>query len=318
LDDETRWKEELHAQWTTPDEVINHLVRSASSSAVGTRSRIIGGEGNEVWSITTRSGDDLILRVSRSTTFAAELWATEQARRMGVPVPEVLLVEDAVPIGDIQVAIWIHRTIHGQPLGTLQDEQTTRRLTADAGELLARIHAVSTSGYGPIDAQGHGQLNGFSAYLAWDDHAADAALLNGISRADVEKAAQLLETYRHAWAAPPHLLHGDWLPEHILVQNDAVAGIIDFGNTRSGDPAYDIAYWQFFWDTDLYPSSVLLDGYRRAGDTGQLLDLRVHLCRLGLSMRAISYYTEAGRTFPAQHAAQRFSEALVGLRTRAI
>jgi hypothetical protein len=40
LDDEIRWKEQLHAQWTTPDEVINHLVLSASGSAVGTRSRI--------------------------------------------------------------------------------------------------------------------------------------------------------------------------------------------------------------------------------------------------------------------------------------
>jgi aminoglycoside phosphotransferase (APT) family kinase protein len=317
LDDETRWKEELHAQWTTPDEVINRFVLSASSSDVGTRSRIIGGEGNEVWAITTRSGDDLILRVSRSSTFAAEQWATEQARRMGVPVPEVLLIEDAVPIGDMQVAIWIHRTIHGQPLDTLRDEEVTRRLTADAGELLARIHAVSTSGSGPIDAQGRGQLNSFSAYLAWDDRPADAALANGISRADIDKAAQLLETYQHVWATPPRLLHGDWLPEHVLV-HDTVVGIIDFGNTRGGDPAYDIAYWQFFWDADLFPTSALLEGYRRAGDTGSLLDLRVHLCRLGLSMRAISYYTETGRTFPAQHAALRFSEALMGLRGRAI
>ena len=94
-----------------------------------------------------------------------------------------------------------------------------------------------------------------------------------------------------------------------------MVGIIDFGNTRSGDPAYDIAYWQFFWDTDLYPSSVLLDGYRRTDGIGQSLDLRVHLCRLGLSMRAIAYYTETGRNFPAQHSAQRFREALAGLRT---
>jgi aminoglycoside phosphotransferase (APT) family kinase protein len=325
LDDENRWKEQLHAGWTTPDDVINRLVRKASGSAAVTRSRIVGGEGNEVWSITTQSGDDLILRVSRSNTFAAEQWATEQARHMGVPVPEILLVDDAVPTGDTggsQVAIWIHRTIQGQPLWTVQDEQSARRLTAHAGELLVRIHAVRTSGAGPIDARGRGRFtgsshsSGFSAYLAseWDDRAADAALANGISRTDVDEAAALLETYQHVWATPPHLLHGDWLPEHILVRDDAVVGIIDFGNTRSGDPAYDIAYWQFFWDADLYPTSALLDGYRRAGDTGQFLDLRVHLCRLSLSMRAISYYTEGSRTFPAQHAAQRFREAIAGLR----
>lgn len=313
MNDEIRWKEQLHARWTTPDVVINRLVRSASGSTVATMSRIIGGEGNEVWSITTRSGVDLILRVSRSTNFAAERWATEQARRAGVPVPEILLVQDGVPIGDIQVAIWIHRTIHGQPLGTLEDKNAGRR-TAEAGELLARIHTVSTIWNGPIDAHGQGQYNSFSEYLAWDDHAADAALVNDIHRSDVDQAAQLLQTYQHLWATPPHLLHGDWLPEHVLVRNDAVIGIIDFGNTRSGDPAYDLAYWQFFWDADRYPISALLDGYRRAGETGQHLDLRVHLCRLSLSMRAISYYAGAGRAFPAQHAAQRFTEALAGLR----
>lgn len=318
MDDEIRWKEQLHAQWTTPDAVIQQLVHRASSSAVGTRSRIVGGEGNEVWAITTRSGDDLILRVSRATTFAAEQWATEQALRMGVPVPEILLVDDAVPIDDRQVAIWIHRTIHGQPLGTVQDKQTARQLTADAGELLARIHAVSTSGSGPLDAHGRGQFKSFSAYLAWDDRAADAALVNGISRADVDQAGQFLETYQHLSVALHHLLHGDWLPEHVLVQDDAVAGIIDFGNTRGGDPAYDMAYWQFFWDADHYPTTALLDGYRRAGDTGQHLDVRIHLCRLSLSMRAIAYYTATGRNFPAQHAVQRFREALEGLRARAI
>lgn len=313
-----RWKAQLHAQWTTPEAVIQHLVRRACGAAVGTQTRIIGGEGNEVWAITTQSGVDLILRVSRTTTFAAEQWATQQAHHMGVPVPEILLVEEAVPIGDRPVAIWIHRAIHGQPLETLPDADLVRRLTADAGELLARIHTVATHGNGPLDGHGRSPLQGFSAYLAWDDPAADAARGQGLSRADVDQAAQLLATHRHLWLTPPHLLHGDWLPEHVLIQNDAVAGIIDFGNTRSGDPAYDLAYWQFFWDSERYPSAVLLEGYRRAADPGPHLDMRVHLCRLSLSMRALAYYTQTKRTFPAQHAAQRFSEALAGLRRMAI
>jgi hypothetical protein len=36
----------------------------------------------------------------------------------------------------------------------------------------------------------------------------------------------------------------------ILAGNDRVAGITDCGNTHSGDAAYDLADWQFFWDTD--------------------------------------------------------------------
>ena len=312
MDEEQRWKEQLHAGWTTPDSVVDLLVRRATGAGLNTRSRIVGGEGNEVWALTTRAGDDLILRVSRSTTFAAEQWATDQARRMGVPVPEILLVDDAVPIGDGHVAAWIHRTLHGQPLWTVSDEQMARRLTADAGEVLARIHAVPTNGPGLLDARGHGRHENFSDVLAWDDQAADAALANGIGRADVDQAARLLDDGRRLWVAP-RLLHGDWLQEHILVQDDAVVGIIDFGGTRGGDPAYDIAYWQFFWDTERFPATALLEGYRRAGDPGPRLDARVHLCRLGFSMRAMGYYTGTGRSFPAQHAALRFAEALAGL-----
>jgi aminoglycoside phosphotransferase (APT) family kinase protein len=312
MDEEQRWKEQLHAGWTTPDSVVDDLVRRATGSGLGTRSRIVGGEGNEVWAITNRAGDDVILRVSRSTTFAAEQWATEQARRMGVPVPEILLVDDAVPIGDQHVAAWIHRTIHGQPLWTVRDEEMARCLTTKAGEMLAHIHAVPTGGVGMLDANGRGRHESFSDVLAWDDQAADAAITNGISRANVAQAARLLNEGRRLWVSP-RLLHGDWLQEHILVQDDAVAGIIDFGGTRGGDPAYDIAYWQFFWDTERFPTAALLERYRRVADPGPHLDRRVHLCRIGFSMRALGYYTATGRSFPAQHAALRFTKALAGL-----
>ena len=317
MDEETLWKEQLHAQWTTPDEVIGDLVLRASGSVIAARSRIIGGEGNEVWSITSKADDKLIVRISHWTTFAAEQWATEQACGAGVPVPEILLIDNDVAVGDRHLAIWIHRRIEGQALDTLQDQQALRRLTADAGELLARIHSVETVGYGPLDGQGRGLLGGFSEVLTWDDRTSDAALVNGVSKAEIDRAAGFLESHQHLWATPPRLLHGDWLAEHVIVRDNRVVGIIDFGNTRSGDPAYDLAYWQFFWDTERYPLASLLDGYQRAGDAGRLLDVRLNLSRLGLSMRALGYYTQHSRDVPAQHSARRFKEALTWLRDNA-
>lgn len=249
MDDEDRWKAQLHAQWITPDAIVDEFVQRACGSPVRTRSRIVGGEGNEVWRIATEAGGDLIVRISHWTDFTAEQWATEQARDARVPVPEILLVDHRVRVGDRQLAIWIHRTIHGQPLDRVQNTGTLRRLTAQAGELLARIHTVQLVGHESLDAHEHGVVPSFLADLRWDDHAADAALRNGVSRAELADARRLLETHASLWASPPRLLHGDWLAEHVLVRDDAVVGIIDFGNTRVGDPAFDLAYWQFFWDT---------------------------------------------------------------------
>lgn len=50
---------------------------------------------------------------------------------------------------------------------------------------------------------------------------------------------------------PPHtgLIHGDLGPEHIRVSDDRVTGIIDWGDSRIGDPALDLAWTGFGSDT---------------------------------------------------------------------
>ncbi len=44
-------------------------------------------------------------------------------------------------------------------------------------------------------------------------------------------------------ALPAHVLvHGDLGPEHVLVRDGALSGIIDFGDAHVGDPAIDLAW----------------------------------------------------------------------------
>jgi aminoglycoside phosphotransferase (APT) family kinase protein len=40
----------------------------------------------------------------------------------------------------------------------------------------------------------------------------------------------------------PTLLHADLGPEHLLVRNGHLAGVIDWGDARIGDPALDYAW----------------------------------------------------------------------------
>lgn len=311
--DDARWLAELHERWTSPDHVVDDTVRRASGSAAAARERIVGGEGNEVWAVTTSSGDDLVVRISHSTTFAGERWAAEQSRRAGVPVPEILLVDDRVAPG---VAIWVHRRVPGEPLGSLPAGEAELRLTEEAGEILARIHSVGAMGNGRIDERGRASFERFGDFLGWDDGAADAALANGIARTDLDEAAAIVDAC-DGWADPPHLLHGDWLAEHVLVRDGRVVAIIDFGGAANGDAAYDIAYWRFFRAAEEHTMDAVIRGYRRARDPGPSLDLRVHVCLLSKSIHHMRLYTSLGRDVPARLCRERFDEALAWLRARA-
>lgn len=51
--------------------------------------------------------------------------------------------------------------------------------------------------------------------------------------------AELVET--PAWGDEPTWLHGDLHPMNVLVRGGRVAGVIDFGDITSGDPATDLA-----------------------------------------------------------------------------
>jgi fructosamine-3-kinase len=61
----------------------------------------------------------------------------------------------------------------------------------------------------------------------------------------------------------PALVHGDFHPKHILVDEDGnISGLVDFEACRGGDLIYDLAAWDYL-QRDLFPLGWLLGGYQR-------------------------------------------------------
>lgn len=307
-DPEQEWYERLHATWTTPEHVVDRAVTDATGSPPVDRSRIIAGEGNEVWSIATADGDRVIVRISHHDTFAREHWAVRLLGQRGIPVPDVLFLDDAVEVGDGQVAIWVHRYIDGRPLDSVGAGHELDHLSTRAGEVLGRIHDASIVG-GPLD--GPHALRSDDA-LRWGDEAAEAACRFGVAEADLHTAATLLAAMDRPDRCD-RLLHGDWLREHVLVRGGEVVGVIDL-NPLGGDAAYDLAFWDFFTPLGTPPSAALIEGYRRSAPVDDALLVRVHAYRIAHSMRTIAYYAGEGRDRWARHCAGRFMEALEQLR----
>lgn len=161
---------------------------------------------------------------------------------LNIPRPEFVHLDDQA-VGE---AFTGYRMIPGEPLWrdtfrAIDDEGTVDALAAQLAGFLRALHGTPVSEI-PCD-------------LPVRDTYHDCADLYGRMR------AKLFETMRpdaRAWAADhfekflhdernfmyqPVLKHGDFGPSNILFdhQTQRIAGIIDFGSSCLGDPAYDFA-----------------------------------------------------------------------------
>ena len=148
------------------------------------------------------------------------------APQLPVPVPEPTIIRD----DPLRVR---HRLLEGEAL-----ESGSPTIGTALGAFLRALHAAS-----PTEAVRHGAL---------DAEAARDVLSGEIDRMRREviplldgDAAALGTRLLEACAAPPPsraLSHADLGPEHILIADGAVAGVIDWTDARVMDPAIDLAW----------------------------------------------------------------------------
>jgi hypothetical protein len=83
---------ELAKRHTSPREVVEKIAEGTTGQKLKRLRRIIRGEDNEVYDITSLSGEEFILRISHqdADTFAIESWAIEAVRARGVPSPNII------------------------------------------------------------------------------------------------------------------------------------------------------------------------------------------------------------------------------------
>jgi aminoglycoside phosphotransferase (APT) family kinase protein len=148
------------------------------------------------------------------------------APQLPLPVPEPTIVRD----DPLRVR---HRLLVGEPL-----EAGSPTIGAALGAFLRALHAVS-----PTGAVRHGALDADAArdVLSGEIDRMRREVLPLLDGDAVARGARLLE----ACAAPPPsraLAHADLGPEHILVADGAVAGVIGWTDARVMDPAIDLAW----------------------------------------------------------------------------
>jgi aminoglycoside phosphotransferase (APT) family kinase protein len=176
------------------------------------------------------------------------------APQLPLPVPVPELTEDGVR----------HLMLPGSPL-----EDASTAIGRELGAFLKALHTVD-----PAEAVAHGAQDAETAFAAKAVFLAECRervvpLLPAELRT---KAGELLDRVARRRTA---LVHCDFGPDHILVTDGRVTGIIDWTDSEIGDPALDLA-----WPLIGAPAAVA-EGVAEAYEpTPELRERALDWCRL--------------------------------------
>ncbi len=239
---------------SSPDLVIDGaLVRALLSDQHPDLCRLPLSEASEGWdNVVWRLGDDLAVRLPGRET-AAELlaneieWLPTLADRLPVRVP--VAIRSGEPGRGYPWRWAIVPWIEGSTL--LQAPTTAVDLEGVARALGAFVAALGREA--PPNAP-HNPHRGVALIDRSDVTSRHLDMMalgtaGTSSGVDVGQARalwhELVETPPHA--GPPSWLHGDLHPGNLIVHGGELAGVIDFGDLTSGDPATDLLIaWALF------------------------------------------------------------------------
>lgn len=312
-----KYLRDKHSKFRVNKKVIEEAVIKATNSNLIQKKRIIAGESNEVYSVSTKKGK-YIIRISRGkkNKFLAENWAINESRKVGVPVPRILLI-DTVNKKNEKINLVVENKIAGKPLGEFGTKnQTMKHITTKAGKLLAKIHTVTTNGYGRLQRSGKGEYDNWATYMLeatekkYIKKLIKVAKESNLPQKNIKLAIKILSNNIDLYEkATPKLIHSDYGPHHILIKNKKINGIIDFANVKGGDPIYDFAVWSYF-GKERPPLSWLKKGYESISKLPDNFVLKNRLHRLRLGLNLIPYYDQQNRKTSLKLAKNNLKEDL--------
>lgn len=200
------------------------------------------------WDNTTfRLGDDMSMRLPSHEQYVPQIakehrWLPLLRGHLPFPIPRP--ITRGAPGCGYPHPWSVYRWLNGDP-AALAGVRDLDRFAADIATFLAALHRA------PVD---HGPPPGPHSFgrggpvTVWDEQTRGAILRLG-DRIDTGGALAVWEAAVDAppWPGPDVWVHGDVVPSNLLVRDDRLCGVIDFGCSAVGDPACDLTMaWTVF------------------------------------------------------------------------
>lgn len=223
----------------------------------------------------------------------------------GVPVPRVLHFDDS---GALLPQPWILYTrLPGQPLSDVIDEMDEWALGAigyEMGRYLAHIHQIPLETFGDPFA---GQEGTFEQEKDFVLDLADRCLMTCIAAQSLQPAQadhirRVFETTTVLNQAQACLIHGDYIPDNIIVEFSVtdfhITGVLDLAQATGSSPEHDMSrLFNLHFQAAPSLQKGFLDGYTESAE------IKAHFWERIKVYRLLSYLEQTARLC-AQDAAQ--------------
>lgn len=199
---------------------------------------------------------------------------------------------------------------HGIFLDDLDGEQMSRTLLSLMSTLdeIRKIDLSDTRGYGWWEAKGNASCSTWQEPLlgGLDDKPGDRTYgwrkkleSSPTGAAAFDKIRTVFEDLVTDLPNERHLIHNDLLYRNVLVENDEISVVIDWGNSMYGDFLYDIAllvyYWSWFpkWK-DIDIKQEVLKHYKEIGLEVPDFEKRLLCYQLHIGLDGLKYSAFTG------------------------
>ena len=196
---------------------------------------------------TFRLGPDMLIRMPTAESYALKVPKEQELlpkliSHLSLPIPTPIKMGG--PSKDYPYLFSIYKWLEGESANSLTiDDESLEHIARQLAKFLNELQSIDS-----VEGPEPGLHNWYrGAHVNVYDAQARAQIKQLEGVIDISSALHLWEkALTSKWEKPPVWIHGDFASGNILIQNNKLSAVIDFGGMGVGDPACDLVIaWTF-------------------------------------------------------------------------
>ncbi len=238
-----------------PKEQIKKLLQSEFKSQISDIEPVNQGCWSKTFTFKAKSSKYVIRLADSRDNYDRDRFAWRLAGDI-LPIPEIKKISKVSTSGDYYC---ISKYISGEYIEDLETSEMTE-LVPQILQLITQLKKVDlskTARYGPFNSKGIGSFKSWKDFLLAIDHDSKNHTISGWSKklrkSDrgqrlFEKGYIKLNELVKYCPNNRYLIHSDLLHFNLLIKENRISAVLDWGCSKFGDFLYDLAWFTFWGD----------------------------------------------------------------------